>query len=208
MADPDRLSRDELEAQAASPLPAKEVYSLLDLNVDIDLALDLAAPIDLAIAANANVAAPINAAVSANVLAFGSTGGALADQGVMIDQHIAGAAIAHAPQTTAIDQSNDTVDDGGTAPDPVTVTEGTLMDGPLLNVNVDVDVDADLAAAVAGAVAANANVAAPINAGASANILAFSSDSTAIAEQDALNTQDLDGVNAEAIADQDATITQ
>jgi len=62
------LSRLELEAEAATALPAKEVMSLLDLNVDIDLALDLVAPIDLAVAGNLNVAAPINAAVAANVL--------------------------------------------------------------------------------------------------------------------------------------------
>jgi hypothetical protein len=111
-----RLSRDEIEAEAATPLPDKEVISLLDLNVDLDVALDLAAPIDLAVAANANVAAPIDAAVAANVLSFNSSATALADQGVMLDQHISGDAIAHAPQDASLDQSNDVVDDGsGTA---------------------------------------------------------------------------------------------
>ncbi|MGH9084553.1 MAG: peptidoglycan-binding protein, partial [Acidimicrobiales bacterium] len=66
--EPMRLSREDLEAEAGTALPAKEVLSLLDLNVDLDLGLDLAAPIDLAVAANANVVAPIDAAVSANIL--------------------------------------------------------------------------------------------------------------------------------------------
>ena len=65
-----RLTAEDLEAEQVLALPAKEVISLLDLNVDLDLALDLAAPIDLAVAANLNVAAPIDAAVSANVLSF------------------------------------------------------------------------------------------------------------------------------------------
>jgi hypothetical protein len=210
-----RLSRDEVEAQGGAPLPAKEVVSLLDLNLDLDLALDLAAPIDLAVAANANVAAPIVAGVSANVLSFGSTAGALADQDVLIDQHIAGEAIANAPQTSVIDQSDDTV--GGTEPTPVPVPGDSvpvpgdltsLLDGDLLNVDVNVALDADLTAPVAGAVAANANVAAPIDAAVAANIVSIGSEATAIASQDALIVQDLDGVVAEATADQDSTITQ
>jgi hypothetical protein len=206
-----RLSREEVEAQGGAPLPAKEVVSLLDLNLDLDLALDLAAPIDLAVAANANVAAPIVAGVSANVLSFGSTAGALADQDVLIDQHIAGEAIANAPQTSVIDQSDDTV---GTEPTPVPVpvpAPGDLtsvLDGDLLNVDVDVALDADLTAPVAGAVAANANVAAPIDAAVAANIVSIGSEATAIASQNASIVQDLDGVVAEATADQDSTITQ
>ena len=60
----DGLSAEELQNQAATALPDKEVVSILDLNADIDLAIDAAAPIDLAVAANANVAAPIDAAVA------------------------------------------------------------------------------------------------------------------------------------------------
>jgi hypothetical protein len=211
---PARLSRHEIEAQGGAPLPAKEVVSLLDLNLDLDLALDLAAPIDLAVAANANVAAPIVAGVSANVLSFGSTAGALADQDVLIDQHISGDAIATAPQTSEIDQSDDTV--GGDElpvpePVPVPVPDGdltSLLQGGLLNVDVDVALDADLAAPVAGAVAANANVAAPIDAAVAANIASVGSEATAIATQNASIVQDLDGVVAEATAEQDSTITQ
>jgi hypothetical protein len=74
------LSADEIAAEAATPLPPKEVMSILDLNADLNLALDVAAPIDLAVAANANVAAPIDAAEGANVLSVDSKVGPLADQ--------------------------------------------------------------------------------------------------------------------------------
>jgi hypothetical protein len=241
-----RLSRAEIEAEAVTPLPDKEVISLLDLNVDLDLALDLAAPIDLAVAANANVAAPIDAAVAANVLSLNSSATALADQGVMIDQHISGDAIAEAPQDATLDQSNDVVDDGSTAMDGTAdagaldagvvdggaldgdatdvvpdvtdggtnvvddgaVDVGSALDGDLLNVDVNAAVDADIAAPIAGAVAANANVAAPIDAAVAANIGSVDSTATAVAQQDAIITQDLDDVTAEATADQTASIEQ
>src|SRR5215217_7330395 len=113
-----RLSVQELATEGGELLPDKEVLSVLDLVVNLDLALDLAAPIDLAVAANANVAAPVDAAATANVLSFGSSSAALAQQGVLIDQYISGSAIATAPQDAVIDQSNDVVDGGtaGTAP--------------------------------------------------------------------------------------------
>jgi hypothetical protein len=217
------LSMDELAAESATALPAKEVISLLDLNVDVDLALDMAAPIDLAVAANANITAPISAAVGANVLSTGSTAETLSDQGTLIDQHLSGAAIATAPQDSSIDQSNDVIDDGttdpGTDPTPadpdpsdgdVTVPTDpeAMLDGDLLNVDVNVHLDADLAAPVAGAVAANANVAAPINAAVGANVASVDSSATAIAQQDAIINQDLDDVIAQATADQQADITQ
>src|SRR3954452_22804162 len=91
------LTADEIAAEAGELLPDKEVFSLLDLFVNLDLALDLAAPVDLAVAANANIAAPIDAAVGANVLSIGSTAQALADQGTAITQHLSGNAIADAP---------------------------------------------------------------------------------------------------------------
>jgi len=204
----------ELAAEAATALPAKEVISLLDLNVDLDLGLDLAAPIDLAVAANANVAAPIDAAVGANILSIGSTSAALADQGVVIEQGISGEAIATAPQDSTIDQSDDVIEDGATQPGTgagevtVPTDPAAALDGPLLNVDVDVALDADLAAPVAGAVAANANVAAPIDAAVSANVGSVDSSATAIAQQDAIINQQLDDVTAEATADQQSEVTQ
>jgi hypothetical protein len=206
------LSPEELAAETGAALPDKEVISLLDLNADVDLALDAAAPIDLAVAANANVAAPIDAAVGANVLSFDSNAQALADQGVLINQGITGEAIANAPQDSTIDQSDDTV--GTTEPAPTTgAADGTTevvgdpLSGDLLDVDVDLAADLDLAAPIAGAVAANANVAAPIDAAVAANVGSIGSEATAVAQQDAIITQNIDA-NAEATADQQSEITQ
>ena len=247
--EPARISREELDAEMATSLPAKEVISLLDLNVDLDAALDIAAPIDLAVAANANVAAPIDAAVAANILSVDSNATALADQGVMIDQQISGDAVATSTQDAMLDQGNDTIDDGSATEAPATtetgttdggatggtglldggttdtvgdvveggtntvgdtagaVTEGAL-DGDLLNVDVDAAIDADVAAPINGAVAANANVAAPIDAAVAANIGSVGSDAVAVADQDAIISQNLEDVTAEATADQDADVQQ
>jgi len=208
------LSPEELAAETGAALPDKEVISLLDLNADLDLALDAAAPIDLAVAANANVAAPIDAAVGANVLSVGSTAQALADQGVLIDQGITGEAVANAPQDSTIDQGDDTVGTPAPAPAPAdgttggaTETVGDPLSGDLLDVNIDLAADIDLAAPIAGAVAANANVAAPIDAAVAANIGSIGSEATAVAQQDAIITQDIDA-NAEATADQQSQINQ
>ena len=215
------LSPAELAAETGAALPDKEVISLLDLNVDADIALDAAAPIDLAVAANANVAAPIDAAVGANVLSTGSTAQALADQGVLIDQGITGDSTATAPQVSTIDQSDDTVGDGttggttdGTTPDGTGTEVGALptdtggmLDGNLLNVNVDLAADLDLSSPIAGAVAANANVAAPIDAAVAANVGSVDSEAVAVSQQDAIITQDING-NATATADQTSDITQ
>ena len=219
------LTPEELEAEEVTALPDKEVASILDLQVDADIALDLAAPIDLAVAANANVAAPIDAAVGANVLSAGSTAQALADQGAMITQDIVGDATATATQVSDLDQTNDVVD-GGTPPPPPASTEpvgdssvqdatgavtavdtGDMLSGDVLNVDVNIAADADLAAPIAGAVAANANVAAPIDAAAAANIGTIASSATAIADQDAIIDQSIEG-DSTATADQDSQIDQ
>ena len=212
------LSPEELAAETGAALPDKEVISLLDLNADLDIALDAAAPIDLAVAANANVAAPIDAAVGANVLSTGSTAQALSDQGVLIDQGITGEAVATAPQDSTIDQSDDAV--GATEPAPAAdaTTGGTdvgavppptggMLGGNLLKVDLDLAAGPHLPSPIAGAVAANANVAAPIDAAVAANVGSVDSAATAVAQQDAIITQDIDA-NAEATADQQSSVTQ
>lgn len=199
------VTRQELDAEAGTALPDKEAMSLLDLNAELDLALDVAAPVDAAIAANANVAAPIDAAVSANILSFGSDSAAVADQDAVIVQDLKADALANADQTSVINQAapaEATTD--GTAP---TDSTDAVVDDALLNINADLAVDADLAAPIDAAVAANANVAAPINAAVSANIASFDSASTAVADQDAVIVQNLEG-SAEANATQDSTIEQ
>jgi hypothetical protein len=224
----DGLTSDELAAEGVTPLPDKEVVSILDLNADLDLGLDLAAPIDLAVGANANVAAPIDAAVGANVLSAGSTAQALGDQGVMITQGIVGDASASATQVSDLDQgglagvdpatgagdatagvADGTVGDvAGTVGDTVSgIDTSGALSGDVLNVDVNLTADAHLAAPIAGAVAANANVAAPIDAAAAANIASVGSSATAIAQQDAIIDQSIEG-DASAVADQDSDLTQ
>jgi len=77
----------------------------------------------------------------------------------------------------------------------------------LLDVNADLDLSLDLAAPIDAAVAANANAAVPIDAAVSANVLSFDSDAAALADQDSIVSQNLDGV-ANATAIQDAAIDQ
>jgi hypothetical protein len=229
------LSKVELEAERAAALPTKEVLSLLYLDANIDLALALAAPVDLAVAANLNIAAPIDAAVAANVLSTGSEAVAAAPQQAELTQLQSGSAVASAPQDALVDQTAQEATDGGTdgsttdgsttdgsttdgsttdgtTTDPVgdatQVSTGSLLDGNLLDVKVDVDADLDVAAPIAGAVAANANIAAPIDAAAAANVLSVDSTATAVASQTAVIVQQLDGVTAEATADQDAEVLQ
>ncbi|SES49298.1 peptidoglycan-binding protein [Actinokineospora terrae] len=206
------LSADDLAAETGSALPDKEVYSLLDLNVDLDLALDLAAPIDLAVAANANVAAPIDAAVGANVLSSDSTAQALSDQGVAITQGITGDSTAHSTQDSAIDQSEPVpttppAQAGGVHAVDIPDDISGALDGGLLNLDVNVNADLDLTAPINGAIAAQANVAAPIDAAVSANIGSTGSEATAVAQQQAIITQDITG-NATATADQVSDVDQ
>jgi hypothetical protein len=92
-------------------------------------------------------------------------------------------------------------------PDPGGVTDvGSALDGGLLNVDVDLAADAGITAPITGAVAANANVAAPIDAAVAANIGSVDSDAVAVAQQDAIITQTIDG-DATADADQTSDIT-
>ena len=86
-------------------------------------------------------------------------------------------------------------------------TVGGLTDGGLLNLDVDLALDADVAAPIDAAVAANANVAAPIDAAVAANVASVGSTAQAVADQDSIIIQELDGT-ATATADQTATIEQ
>ena len=104
----------------------------------------------------------------------------------------------------------DATGDLGGAVDGATGAAGQLggtLDGNLLNVDVDLDGDANLAAPVSGAVAAYANVAAPIDAALAANIGSVDSDAVAVAQQDAIINQGIEG-SAEATSDQASDITQ
>lgn len=205
------LTPEELQAETATVLPDKEVVSILDLNVDVDVFIDAASPIDLAAAAQLNVAAPIDASAAANVLSQNSGAQAENFQTASIGQTLVADAYAVSDQTSDIVQADEVEADPTTPPadDGGTVEMGDLstLEGPLLNVDVNVDLDADLAAPIAGAVAANANVAAPISASVAANVGSIDSDAIAFSQQDAVITQHLEGV-ASANATQDSTIGQ
>jgi hypothetical protein len=77
----------------------------------------------------------------------------------------------------------------------------------LLDIAADLDLSLDLSAPIDAAIAANANVAAPIDAAVAANVASVGSEATAVADQDSVIIQDLDGT-AIANATQDATIQQ
>ncbi|HET8879203.1 MAG TPA: peptidoglycan-binding protein [Arthrobacter sp.] len=218
------LSDEELMAEGATPLPDKEVASVLDLNADLNLGISAAAPIDLGVAANANVAAPIDAGASANVLSFGSESQALADQGTLINQGITGDATAHSVQDSAIDQgtaapadstapaTTDPATAGATAAVPAGTTDGTLPGGVL-----PAGTTPDLGAATAGAAGAlngnllnvnvnldaNAGIAAPINGAVAANANVAAPIDAAVGA----NIGSIDS-NAYAVAHQDAIINQ
>lgn len=213
----ERVPMDEIEAEKAISLPNKEVLSLLDVNANVDLGLDLAAPVDLAAAANLNVAAPIEAAASANLLSADAAAVAEAQQTGTIHQVDSGSAVANAPQHTGIDQNST-----GTSTSPTgTTTGGTtsggttsggvdslLNGGSLLDANINLDANANLTAPIDGAVAANGNVAAPIDAAVSANIGSVGATAEAVAPQQVDISQSLDGVQSDATATQNSTITQ
>src|SRR4051794_12754077 len=118
----ERVSMDEIEAEAATSLPNKEVMSVLDVNANVDLGLDLTAPVDLAVAANLNVAAPIEAAASANLLSPDAQAVAIAQQTGSIDQGISGEANATAPQHADVSQDA-SPGDGTATPAPGGVDE-------------------------------------------------------------------------------------
>lgn len=203
MSDQQPLSAEELAAEAATPLPDKEVASILDLNADLNLGLGLVAPVDLGVAANANVAAPIEASAGANVLSAGSTAVAGADQSAGIHQGIAADAVANSHQVSQMAPTAETTP----APPQPAATPGSITDGNLLNVNINAAADAHIAAPINGAVAANANVAAPIDASVAANIGSIDSQAAAVSHQDAAIDQNITG-SADATAGQQSTIGQ
>lgn len=77
----------------------------------------------------------------------------------------------------------------------------------LLDLNADVDLALDLAAPVDLAVAGNLNIAAPIGAAASANVLSFGSEAAALSDQQVLIDQTQSG-DAIANAPQDSVLDQ
>jgi len=100
------------------------------------------------------------------------------------------------------------VDPGGAVDDATGAVGSLLNGGSLLDANVNIHANADLTAPINGAVAANGNVAAPIDAAVAANIGSDHGVAQALADQEVDIHQSLDGVEADATAQQDTTIDQ
>jgi hypothetical protein len=126
----------------------------------------------------------------------------------MLQQRLAGEANATSLQDSAIGQGEIDEDVANAAPDPAPAADDLLAaPASLLDLDVDLDLALDLAAPIDAASAANANIAAPIDPAVSANILSPASTSYALADQDSVIVQTLQGV-ANASTDQTSTIEQ
>ena len=200
-------------ANVAAPIDAAASANILSYGSDAQALADQGVMIDQGIVADANAE---------------STQDSVIDQGNdTVDDGTAGGGATGTEGTATGSEGTGTATDGGTLlPDG---TDGLLpedglgealpdvgalpvdpvaaLDGDLLNVNVDLAADADIAAPINGAVAANANVAAPIDAAVAANIGSIDSQAYAVADQDALITQHIEG-EANASADQQSDLEQ
>jgi hypothetical protein len=195
-------------ANVAAPIDAAASANILSFGSDAQALADQGVMIDQGIVADANAESTQDSVIDqGNDTIDGGTpdstgegtldGGTAADGGTLL------------PDGTGTDGL---VPDGGVGdalPDvgALPVDPAAALDGDLLNVNVDLAADADIAAPINGAVAANANVAAPIDAAVAANIGSIDSQAYAVADQDALITQHIEG-EANASADQQSNLEQ
>jgi hypothetical protein len=171
---------------------------------------------------------PIDGGVTANILSPTSAAYANAPQHAALSQQLAGNAFAQGNQQAAISQGGGPSGQGGavtstggatpstdasgaiTTPADPTATGGSgLLPNlsSLLNINVKLDLGLDLAAPIDGAIAANANVAAPVDAAVGANVLSPNSTAVALAPQNDIIIQTLQGV-ANATVNQTSSINQ
>ena len=202
-------------ANVAAPIDAAASANILSYGSDAQALADQGVMIDQGIVADANAE---------------STQDSVIDQGNdTIDGGTEGSGATGTEGTATGTEGTGTATDGGNLLPDGTGTDGLVpedglgealpdvgalpvdpaaaLDGDLLNVNVDLAADADIAAPINGAVAANANVAAPIDAAVAANIGSIDSQAYAVADQDALITQHIEG-EANASADQQSDLEQ
>jgi len=195
-------------ANVAAPVDAAASANVLSIGSDSTAVAHQGTMIDQYISGDAIATAPQDASIDQG----DDTIGAIADgAGTAGDQTGELAAAPGTPDSLAPaagDSGGDAADGVGAQAIELPTGDSDLLSGPLLNVDVDVSLDADLAAPTAGAVAANVNAAVPIDAAVSANIGTIGSHATAVADQTALINQTLDGVTAQATAEQTADITQ
>jgi hypothetical protein len=208
-------------ANVAAPIDAAASANILSFGSDAQALADQGVMIDQGIVADANAESTQDSVIDqGNDTIDGGTPDSTGDDTVD----------GGTPDSTGDDAiDGGTAADGGTLLPDGTGTDGLLpdggvgdalpdvgalpvdpaaaLDGDLLNVNVDLAADADIAAPINGAVAANANVAAPIDAAVAANIGSIDSQAYAVADQDALITQHIEG-EANASADQQSDLEQ
>jgi hypothetical protein len=194
-------------ANVAAPIDAAASANILSFGSEAQALADQGVMIDQGIVADANAESAQDSVIDQgnDTIDDGTTGTAGTAAGT---DGTGTAADGGTPDGTGTDGLvpggvGDALPDVGAVP----VDPAAALDGDLLNVNVDLAADADIAAPINGAVAANANVAAPIDAAVAANIGSIGSQAYAVADQDALITQHIEGA-ANASADQQSNLEQ
>jgi hypothetical protein len=202
----------------AAPIEASAAANLLSSNAEAVSVAQQHGAIDQAISGSAEATAPQHADISqdSNPEEGGTTPAAGETPQAPVGETPAVPAAGETPGGTP-----DLPVPGGTPdlPAPGDVVPGTdgvvdgavgglLQNGSLLDANIDIHANANLTAPVDGAVAANANVAAPIDAAVAANIGSDGASAQSLADQQVDIHQSLDDVEADATAEQDATIDQ
>jgi hypothetical protein len=214
----------------AAPIEAAAAANVLSPDAQAVSLAQQHGAIDQGISGSADATAPQHADVSQNANA--DQGGAVAPAAGDAADAAAPAALGAGDATGAADGAAGAVGDvaggatgavgdaaggavgdvaggAGNAADGVTGgVDNLLQGGSLLDANVDIHANANLAAPIDGAVAANANVAAPIDAAVAANVGSDHAVAEALAPQEVNIHQHLDGVEANATAQQDATVDQ
>jgi hypothetical protein len=209
----------------AAPIQAAAGANLLSADAEATAIAQQHGTIDQGISGEANATAPQHADISQNANPPEGTtappagevteGAAPAAAALPTDPS---AATGDLPGTvgdvpgTVGDTTGDLPDVPGDVPGTVGDATGAVGDflqgGSLLDANVNIHANANLTAPIDGAVAANGNVAAPIDASVAANIGSDHGVAQALAQQEVDIHQNLDDVEANATAQQDATIDQ
>jgi hypothetical protein len=211
-------------ANVAAPIDAAASANILSFGSESQALADQGVIINQGITADATAESAQDSTIEQGAgTADGGTGAAASDAGAA-DPAPAGTeaagtepAPAATPPAGAAPAGTLPTDPTGVLPDGTAPDLGALptdaaaaagaVNGNLLNVNVNLDADADIAAPINGAVAANANVAAPIDAAVAANIGSIDSDAFAVAQQDAIINQNIEG-EATASAEQQSDLKQ
>ena len=206
-------------ANVAAPIDAAASANILSFGSESQALADQGVIINQGITADATAESAQDSTIEQGAgTADGGTGAAASDA-APAGTEAAGTepAPAATPPAGAAPAGTLPTDPTGVLPDGAAPDLGALptdaaaaagaVNGNLLNVNVNLDADADIAAPINGAVAANANVAAPIDAAVAANIGSIDSDAFAVAQQDAIINQNIEG-EATASAEQQSDLKQ